>query len=551
MIDAATDFAAVEENLRFLILEVTRQVEDAMRVLDDPSQQLIEKIRQRDDYIDNMKSVIENKCFSKILELSAEGEKRKVDMMRSVIVITANLERIADYCENMVEQIRYMPDPKFLQRYNYKPFFRELLVAIETVFDAQKDGDSSLAMKICRAENNLDILYKEIFDRIMAELADSKDTGPLITALFIFRYLERAGDRLLNIGEAIIFSIMGEKFKIHEYRVLEETLGELDVASISEVELEAIWGTRSGCRISRVNGINSHNGQPTGVIFKHGKIKKLAREIENIERWETLVPGLPPKICGRQNSADEGAILLEYLNGRTLQDIILNGDRGLINDAINALRETVQGVWRKTFKPVPVNAGFVAQMKSRIDDVYKLHPHFRGEVKNIGPVAVPSLDDLLEKIKSVSDDLTAPFSVFIHGDFNINNIIYDPACARVHFIDLYRSGEQDYIQDVSVFLVSNFRLPVFNFETRENLNSVSANFFEFASGFARANGDNTFNARLALSLARSFITSTRFEYRDDFARTMLFRGVYLIEKLLAHSGAPWEEFGLPVNIVVY
>lgn len=551
MIDAATEFAAVEENLRFLILEVTRQVEDALRVFDDPSQQLIEKIRQRDDYIDNMKSVIENKCFAKILELSAEGEKRKVDMMRSVIVITANLERIADYCENMVEQIRHMPDPKFLHRYGYHPFFHELLTAIESVFDAQKEGDSSLALKICRAENNLDTLYKEVFDRIMGELGDSKDTGSLVTVLFIFRYLERAGDRLLNIGEAIIFSIMGEKFKIHEYRVLEETLGEADVGSISEVGLEAIWGTRSGCRISRVNGKNSLNGHPVGVIFKHGKINKLAREIENIERWERLVPGLPPKICGRQTGSDEGAILLEYLNGHTLQDIILNGGRGRIGGALSGVCETLVGVWRKTLKPGRVNAGFAAQMKSRIADVYRLHPGFRGEVKKIGSVVAPSLDDLLEKIKPVSDDLSAPFSVFIHGDFNINNIIYDPSSGRVHFIDLYRSGEQDYMQDVSVFLVSNFRLPVFTPDTRENLNDVSVNFLEFARGFAREKGDTAFNARLALSLARSFITSTRFEYRNDFARTMLFRGVYLMEKLLAHSGAPWEEFTLPVDIIVY
>lgn len=551
MIEAAADFTAVEENLRFLILQVIKQVEDAMSVFGAPSATLEENIRQRDDYIDNMKSVIENKCFARILELNEPAEKRSVDLLRSALVITTNLERIADYCENMVDQMRYLPDPSFVRRFDYVPFFRELLCALELVFEAQKNYDSAMAMRICRAENNLDALYKTVFQTIMSELAAGKEAGPLITALFIFRYLERAGDRLLNIGEAIIFSIMGEKFKIHEYRVLEETLGEADMPSISDVDIEAIWGTRSGCRISRVSGKESANSGSPGVIFKHGKIKKLLREMENIKRWSALEPGLPPMICGSQTGPEEGAILLEYLRGHTIQDITLNGDGALLEKALATVCATLVKVWSATKRDTAVNARYVAQVRLRLADVYRLHPGFRSDTKQIGGVVIAPLDILLDRAAPIAETLSAPFSVFIHGDFNINNIIYDPVNGRTHFIDLYRSCDQDYIQDVSVFLVSLFRLPVFTSDMRSRLNDVAMRFSGFAMDFASENRDTTVHARLALGLARSFITSTRFEYRADFARKMALRGVYLLEKLIAHDGKPWEDFRLPVDVFAY
>lgn len=536
---------AIEENFRFLMIEVTKQLEDTLKVFSDPKSKLVTKIRERDNYIDNLKGLIESKSFSKMLS-AQPVDKKTVDVMRAMIIITSNLERIGDHAVSIVEQMKYFTDADFLERYDHKPFFQEIFSSLESIFKAIDKRDIARAMKICRSELILDQLYKATFDRIMAELKTGRDTENLITTLFVYRYLERIGDCLLNIGEAIIFSIIGEKFKIDEFRVLEETLALADMSSnISDMELESIWGSRSGCRISHVHSRESDANQSGGVIFKHGLIRKVAREKENIERWETLSPGLPPRIVGFQSDAGAGALLLEYLGGQTLQDITLNG-KAIKNEAFGAMENTVLDIWRRTMRPEQVSAQFVTQLKARLPEVYQLHPYFK-KADHGHTVA----DEMLEKLEDIDKELKAPFTIFIHGDFNVNNIIYNEEQKKIHYIDLYRSGDGDYIQDVSVFMVSNFRLPIFEPAPREILNRVIVDFYHFAKTFAEENNDRQFFARLTLGLIRSFITSTRFEYRKDFARTMFTRGVVLMKKLLDHEGKPWESFELPVEDILY
>jgi hypothetical protein len=108
----------------------------------------------------------------------------------------------------------------------------------------------------------------------------------------------------------------------------------------------------------------------------------------------------------------------------------------------------------------------------------------------------------------------------------------------------------DYVQDVSVFLVSNFRVPVFRPRRRAPLNRVIELLLAFARDFARAEEDATFEARLALGLVRSFVSSTRFEIRRSFAEEMLRRAVYLLERLDG-TGAELARFRLPRDVLFY
>ena len=154
-------------------------------------------------------------------------------------------------------------------------------------------------------------------------------------------------------------------------------------------------------------------------------------------------------------------------------------------------------------------------------------------------------------MEAIEGELVAPFTVFIHGDFNTDNLLFNPRTGRVNFIDLHRSRDMDYVQDISVFLISNFRLPIFEEQTRKKLNRVTMRFYRFARSYADEHGDLTFDARLALGLIRSFITSTRFVLKDEFSKNMFFRAGYLMEKLVRHKGNPWSEFDLPRDVLIY
>ncbi len=542
-------FIDLEEKIRFMVLEVGRQLEDTLKIIQDPSPDLVDKVKSRDDRIDNYKAVIENLCFSRI-----HGEenlnKRQVDFIRATNIISNNLEKISDFSVYIVDQLNYLSSVDYLDNYNYRPFFQQLSDALEIVVHGLFTRDLNYALNICKTEFVIDKLFKRVFDQIIEELDSQKNKQDLITCIFIFRYLERMGDALLNIGEAVIFSVFGEKLKVHQYHALVENLDSINNGiSIQDVGFESIWESRSGCRIGKV--MDSSRSGSQAVLFKEGKTRKISREKENIETWKRIFPSLVPKVFSYTQGKNSASMLLEFLPGCSLQETILTQDDETLANSMFILKETLTLIWHDTIKNKPVSSGFMDQLSQRIDDILTIHPEFDFSEVGIGSLTTLSLNSVIRILSDIESELKAPFCIFIHGDFNTSNIIYNQKDQQVYFIDLHRSCYGDFVQDVSVFLVSNYRKPVFDPGVRKVINRLNLDFYNFAGQFAAENADNTFNARLALGLIRSFFTSTRFELNQEFALSMYQRALYLAEKLIAHRNKPWKQFSLPREAFKY
>jgi phosphate uptake regulator/aminoglycoside phosphotransferase len=547
----ANAIASVRENFKFLALEVTKLLDDTRLMLVDPREEVMAKIVARDDYVDNLKTMIENKCFR--LLTNQELDDGTVDLIRAINVATNNLERIADFGVNIVGQIGYLTSLETLHRFDASPFFDATFSALAVVEDALFRRDMSLALQICRSELEIDELYLCVFRQIMADLRSGDAPEDLVTTLFIYRYLERTGDALLNIGEAAIFATVGEKLRVSEFQALEETLALANSADpdvslgldLSEVDYHGIWETRSG---SRIGMIHARDSSKRSVVFKEGRTQKVHEEKLALERWEQLEPGLPPRVFGYHDHGDKASLLLEYLQGDTFQRIMLDSDGRVCTSAYMMVIETIGRVWDQTLERTPCTPTFVRQLASRLPDVLKVHPEFCTKHARIGRLNIPGFEALLDEAQVLDTELIAPFRVLIHGDFNTDNIIVNLPQRRVHLIDLHRSRPFDYLQDVSVFIVSNFRLKIFDPAPRRRLDQVSREFYTFAQEFGRAHGDTAFDARLALGLARSLLTSTRFELDPSFSRTMMLRSRYLLEQLLeyraAHGSDNWANFTL-------
>ncbi|MCA9701004.1 MAG: hypothetical protein KC431_25990, partial [Myxococcales bacterium] len=333
--------AGIRENFKFLALEVTKLLEDTQRVLLDPQDEARSKLAARDDYIDNLKSMIENKCFR--LLTSEDLDEGTINLIRAINTATNNLERIADFGVNIIGQIKYVVDHEILHRFDCDPFFKAILGTLGVIEDALFRRNMSLALQLCRAELEIDELYDAVFRRIMVDLRNGDAPEDLVTTLFIYRYLERAGDSLLNIGEAAIFATVGEKLKVSEFQALEESLASSEVElDLHDVDYQGIWETRSGARIGMV-----HPGEGGGrsVVFKEGRTKKVLEEKQALELWEQLEPGLPPRIYGYHDHGPKASLLLEYLQGKTFQRLMLDADARLCTTAYMLVIETISRVW--------------------------------------------------------------------------------------------------------------------------------------------------------------------------------------------------------------
>lgn len=534
------DFDGLNENFKFLVLKIHQQLEDTLAAIQSQDGFIPERMKIREDYIDNLKIIIERKSYKKTLRSRTE-ENRIIRIMGSLNTATSNLEEIGDYLINIVTQLRYFQDHTFLARFDYQAYFRKIFDAVDLIVDGLFRGKIKDALQICQTEIELDRLYKEDFDTIMALLREGKQIGDAITTLHILRYLERIGDALLNIGEAIISAYAGTRLKLFEYMALKDNLhrnsGDFTIQNLN-VE------TKSGCRIEKVIQKDTCE-EIQEVIFKEGDLMKIEQEKQKLEKWQDIMPGLTPSILGFQRLHDKAFLLLEYIGGYNFQEIVLRQDHSLQEKAFARLLNMVTLIWTKTRRDETVRADFISQLRKKLPDVYDVHPSFSTPGLFIGTLKQPSIEERLEAAAKLEKELIAPFSIFIHGDFNTDNVIYNDQSDRITYIDPHRSGYSDYVQDVSVFLVSNYRIPIQEREVRDRLLDIIDGFFIFAKQFADENGDKTFEARLAMGVSRSFISSTRFILKDDFAKEMYLRGIYLLDKLLEHQGKPWASFRMP------
>jgi len=368
-----------------------------------------------------------------------------------------------------------------------------------------------------------------------------------VAGLFLVHGIEQMGDAMLNISEAIISVNLGQPINIDRYHSLRASMEQLDTeTNHSELVAEPIAETRSGSSISGISATGQEDGDYV-AIYKDGKKHKLREERRGLASWQEIYPGLAPRILSYHKRGQSASLLIEHLAGLTFEQILLHEPTRLLRQTRKQLNRTLGKVWRETRTDKPVSAAYMRQLSKRLEEVYTIHPEFRQDACRIGGKAVPSFGALLKQAHHLEAGIMAPFSVYIHGDFNVDNIIYDPLEKKINFIDLHRSRYMDYVQDVSVFMVSNYRLQIFDAPLRRRILMLTQDFYRFAAAFAGKSGDKTFELRLALGLARSFATSTRFILDKSLARAMFLRARYLLEQVLAADLKDPTSFRVPIK----
>jgi len=540
----------IHDNLRFLIAEVGSQVANLQDYFETGSASIAHRILDRSGYAYNLKTRIHNSCLSQIAQCKADGETDQLSL-RALESIATDLERIAELCRDCVHQASYLQKPDALQPRAYLPLLKRVAKGIELIDGAARHDDSRLALKIGRVEQKLDVAYRGLQKRYTKGLKGARKgkmrTEDLVSALFVAHYVEQMGDALLNISEAIISANLGQPLDMGRYHSLKASVEQLSSAEkLSGLVVEPIAETRSG---SAISGISSAKREDEGyvAIFKDGQKRKVKEEREGVESWHEIYPGLAPKILSYHKRGQSAAMLIEHLAGLTFEQIVLNEPPRLVEETLQRLGRTLKSVWKQTRSKQPVSARYMEQTAKRLGDVYNVHPEFRQSDSIICGQPVPSFDTLLKLASAYEKRIRAPFSVYIHGDFNVDNIIYDPMEKKINFIDLHRSRYMDYVQDVSVFMVSNYRLQILDAPLRRRILEVAREFYGFARRFARKAGDDSFELRLALGLARSFATSTRFILDRSLAQAMFLRSRYLIELVLASNPKRPERFRIPIK----
>ncbi len=547
-------FAAALKNrqgdLKLLLAEVGQYVEQVRAFMTAPVPAAVVELRHKLAYITALALALRNQNVE--VERSDRIEERDRRLYHGLEMIATRLHRIAELALNVVRQFGHLSRADFLDEYGLDEFFDEIDQGLTLIRPALEQQKFKLVERLCQIEERLDARYADSFRRLIREMEEGRGApGDRVTTLMIVHYLERIGDLILEIGEDLIYVILGENLKFSQYLALEAGLkasGRAAGRGAAAEGFQSIWSGRSGCRLGVVGGgeIGQMDGEP--VFFKHGPAAKLEKERDNLEFWAALWPGLPPAVKAFVPAEGDGAaaLVLEYIPGLTLRDMFLDpAGAGAVRELTGALN-LMAGLWRETRLEEESRAGFVRQAENRLGPVRALYPDLLNFSGQVGRLTIRSFDDLLAEAQGYERELPAPFTVRIHGDFNLANIMRDEKTGAYRFIDLHRSRLSDYAQDLSVLILSILRLPLSGAASRDRLGRAAELVWTFARDFAASARDTTIEARLTFGLARSYLTSARFESRRATAARFLGYSRRLWEKLVEYGATarPWADFRL-------
>jgi len=418
------------DNLSFLIVEVGAQVANLHAYLEAASPMVAQRIMDRGGYVHNLEQSIQNGCLGEIAR-HKEGEVDSL-YLRAVASIAMDLDCVTEFCRDCIRQMEYLQEKSCLRAQEYVPLLEALSAGIDMIEPAISGNDIAQALEIGQVEHKLDQGYRRLLKRYTRSLKKKKHTEDLISALFVAHAVEQMGDALLNVSEAIISANLGQPVNTERYHSLKASVEQLEMGDkFTELMVETVAETRSGSGVSGICRIDREDDEGYVAILKDGKKRKLQEELEGVENWHAIYPGLAPKILAYRKKGQSASLLIEHLDGLTLEQILLHEPQRLLNQTIIQLTRTLGDVWRETHTGKQVSARYMHQLTRRLPDVYAVHPDFRqGEIRICG-LRKPSLARLLRQAATFESNLYAPFSVYIHGDFNLDNILYDPLEKRI------------------------------------------------------------------------------------------------------------------------
>lgn len=202
-------YAAIRDNLLRLGQLLDAAIDRSITALKNQDQALARQIIADDTAINDLRFVVEEEC----LALIATQQPAASDL-RSVITamnLVNDMERMADHAAGIAKTVIRMGDEPLLKPLIDIPrmanYARDML---RRALDAFLAHDAEAARAIAAEDDEIDHLYKAIFDELLGIMARDPSTIPRGTyLLWCAHNLERIGDRVTNIAERIIFMTTG------------------------------------------------------------------------------------------------------------------------------------------------------------------------------------------------------------------------------------------------------------------------------------------------------------------------------------------------------
>ena len=204
------EYAHVQEQVLKLGELVDQAIARSLTSLQERDQELAQQVIEEDAAVNELRFHIEEECLALIAtQQPTASDLRAVIAAMSIIV---DLERMGDHAAGISKTVIKMGDEPLLKPLIDIPkmakLAREMLAKSLKAF---VERDAAAARAVAERDDEIDVLYKAIFDELVEIMAHKPDSVSRATyLLWCAHNLERVGDRVTNIAERAVFMSTGD-----------------------------------------------------------------------------------------------------------------------------------------------------------------------------------------------------------------------------------------------------------------------------------------------------------------------------------------------------
>jgi len=206
--------------LHYDILAMGSRVEEDLRkallALKTGDLELVSEVKASDQIVNAMQVKIEDQAA--MLIATQQPVAKDLRQLVTIFKVTDNLERIGDHAVHLAKTAKRLSDdpyPRPLDRLE-----RMATIDVAMVHDAVAsflNQDEALARATAAKDDEVDAEHKAFVQEVLAYLTKNPDKAQQATKLIATSsYLERLGDHVTNLCEAVVFMTTGAHTELND-----------------------------------------------------------------------------------------------------------------------------------------------------------------------------------------------------------------------------------------------------------------------------------------------------------------------------------------------
>jgi phosphate transport system protein len=187
----------------------------SVSALRDYNMDLAKEVIKHDQEMDDQSQKIENLC----MELLALQQPMAKDLRRiiGILKIGIDLERIGDLAVDVARVTTQSQNKVQITKLEYIPHMAEICKKmLEGSMEALMNSDADMARQVTKWDYEIDGMYVKARTKILKIIIERPEVITEATALLLVnRHMERIGDHICNICEAIVYMVEAKREQLN------------------------------------------------------------------------------------------------------------------------------------------------------------------------------------------------------------------------------------------------------------------------------------------------------------------------------------------------